>query len=421
MFIGIDDTDSEAGLCTTYLAAVLMDRLKVKSLGEIKGLPRLIRLNPCAQFKTRGNAAIAFELETDRPEEVKDLAVQTVLECSDLSGENTNPGLVVADEVTSKMRAFYQRAVTEILQIAEAQELLDKESIWHRGLKKGRGLIGAIAAIGADLNDDHTYELIAYRERKRWGTPRQIDAASVWEADALTYPKTWDTVDHHNKRIVFAPHSGDPVLFGIRGSDPEAIEQAFQTIKSEPWERRVLYMTNQGTDAHILSGNLSEVKENQSYRLRGTVAEMPRSIEGGHLFFTLRSGDNCKESLNCAAFEPTKNFREIVKHLLPGDRIEVYGAIKDGTLNLEKMDVLELAEQYALEAPICPQCNRRMESAGKNQGYRCRRCNLKADGRQRRLLPRGLETGFYEVPPSARRHLAKPLVRLSEKKVHTAR
>ena len=27
MFIGIDDTDSEKGLCTTYLAAVLMERL----------------------------------------------------------------------------------------------------------------------------------------------------------------------------------------------------------------------------------------------------------------------------------------------------------------------------------------------------------------------------------------------------------
>ena len=47
------------GLCTTYLAAVLMERL---SLWEIRGLPKLIRLNPCAQFKTRGNAALAFEL-----------------------------------------------------------------------------------------------------------------------------------------------------------------------------------------------------------------------------------------------------------------------------------------------------------------------------------------------------------------------
>ena len=74
MFIGIDDTDSERGLCTTYLAAVLMDRLQ--PLGEIVGRPRLIRLNPCARFKTRGNAALAFQIESQRAGEVKDTALK---------------------------------------------------------------------------------------------------------------------------------------------------------------------------------------------------------------------------------------------------------------------------------------------------------------------------------------------------------
>ena len=60
------------------------------------GLPRLIRLNPCARYKTRGNAALAFELESDRPDEVKEVALKTVLELSDFSGANTNPGLVIA-------------------------------------------------------------------------------------------------------------------------------------------------------------------------------------------------------------------------------------------------------------------------------------------------------------------------------------
>jgi len=399
----------------------MMDRLKLKCLGELKGLPRLIRLNPCARFKTRGNAAIAFEFETDQPEASKDLAVSTVMELSDLSGENTNPGLVVAEEITSSMKAFYQRAVTEILQIAEARELLEAEGVWHRGWKLGRGLIGALAAIGADLNSDHTYELIAYRERRHWGMPRTIDAASIWKADALTYPNTWDTVDHHNKRIVFAPHSKDPVLFGIRGSDPEAIERAFTVIESEPCERRVLYITNQGTDAHILPGNISEAKENQSYRLRGTVADLPRAIEGGHLFFTLQNG---KGHMTCAAFEPTKNFREVVKRLMPDDHVEVYGAVRDGTLNLEKMEVLDLAEHVHLETPTCPSCSRRMESAGKNQGYRCRRCKTRAEGLQRKTIARDLDTGFYEVPPCARRHLSKPLARMrSDKgeKVHASR
>ena len=143
MFIGIDDTDSERGLCTTYLSAVLMERLS--PLGDIVGFPKLIRLNPCARYKTRGNAAIAIELKSDRPEEVRDVALETVQELSDLSGMNTNPGLVIASQRTLQMTAFYQRAVTEILEIKDAKKLLDEERIWYRGFKKGRGLIGALA------------------------------------------------------------------------------------------------------------------------------------------------------------------------------------------------------------------------------------------------------------------------------------
>ena len=415
MFIGIDDTDSERGLCTTYLAAVLMERLQ--PWGEVVGLPRLIRLNPCARFKTRGNAALAFRLESDRPEMVKEVALKTVQELSDFSGANTNPGLVIAEEVTEQMKDFYRSAVTEILQIEDARSFLDEEGIWYRGFKKGRGLIGALAAVGADL-PDFTYELIAYRERRRWGTPRSIDASSVWEADALTYPHTWDTVDHHNRKIVFAPHSGDPVLFGIRGSDPEAIREAFQTIRSEPKERSVLYQTNQGTDAHILAGELADVKDSQSYRLHGFVTGPTEAIAGGHLFLTLQNGT---ANLKCAAFEPTKNFRRIVKRLMPGDELEVYGSVRDGSLNLEKINILYLAEQEELEVPLCPQCKRRMESAGRGQGYRCRRCKTKSLGRERKVLPRDLETGFYEVPPCARRHLSMPLVRLNGEKVHPGR
>lgn len=415
MIIGIDDTDSERGLCTTYLAAVLMERLQ--PLGKLRDLPRLVRLNPCAPFKTRGNAAIALELDTSRPQEVREAALRTVTELSDLSGQNTNPGLVAVDCVSDDMRRFYRRAVTEILEIEEARELLDSEGAWYRSFKKGRGLIGALAAVGAEL-PDFTYELIAYRERSRWGSPREIDVKSVWEADRLTYPLTWDTVDHANQRVVFAPHSADPILFGIRGDDPSALEQAFSCIVSEPWERRVLYCTNQGTDAHILAGDIGQAKDFQSYRLHGRVSEAPHAIAGGHVFFSLQ---NESASITCAAFEPTKNFRTIIKKLHPGDELEVYGAVRDGTMNLEKINVLDLADRDMPISPVCPQCGRRMESAGKGQGYRCRRCKTRADARTRVILPRDLETGFYEVPPSARRHLARPLVRESGQNAHPSR
>ncbi|MGI6016018.1 MAG: tRNA(Ile)(2)-agmatinylcytidine synthase [Methanothrix sp.] len=478
MFIGIDDTDSERGLCTTYLAAVLMERLA--PWGEICGLPRLIRLNPCVRYKTRGNAALTFSLDSEQPDMVKRVALQTLLELSDLSGANTNPGLVIAEEVTERMKAFYCSAVREILSIDAARSLLDEEGIWYRGFKKGRGLIGALAAVGAEL-PDWTYELIAYRQPSRWGTPRFIDHSTVWEADRLTYPLTWDTVDHHNGRVVFAPHSADPVLFGIRGSDPTAIKRAFEAIRSEPVDRYVLYQTNQGTDAHILPGEIGRISENQSYRLHGFVAGPARVIPGGHLFFTLENGGgglseeglegespdgkwhNEKgpngEGLNekwldgerrneerhngkrhngkrhngkrhngerldgggvkrgrrieCAAFEPTKNFRDIIKKLRRGDELEVYGSVRDGTMNLEKINILHLAPDRVKAAPLCPQCHRRMKSAGKDQGYRCRLCKSRSSSPAIEDRPRDLERGYYEVPPCARRHLSLPLIRLN--------
>jgi tRNA(Ile2)-agmatinylcytidine synthase len=415
--IGVDDTDSDRGLCTTYLAAVLMGRLE--KLGVVVGLPRLARLNPCAKFKTRGNAAVAISIEADDPESVKDLAFRTLLEFSDLESQNTNPGLVIAERITPRMKDFYRRAVTQILEIDCAKQIIREEGLWARGLKAERGLIGALAAVGAEFQD-YTYELIAYRQRSRWGTPRQIEPSSVWRAEHLTYLGTWDTVDYGNSRIVFAPHSPDPILFGIRGDSVEAIQDAFSRIRCEPPERTVLYLTNQGTDAHILNGDEVDVVEDQSYRLQGMVISQPEAIEKGHLFFRFRSSSTGKD-LTCAAFEPTKGFRGIVRKLVPGDLVEVYGAVVNGTLNLEKLKLVRKASVTSTRAPLCPSCGKRMKSAGQAQGYRCRRCKTKVLAQEIRVVDRDLEEGFYEVPPSARRHLAKPLVRFRDSSAHPSR
>ena len=111
--------------------------------------------------------------------------------------------------------------------------------------------------------------------------------------------------------------------------------------------------------------------------------DAPRTIEGGHLFFSIRANEDL---LVCAAFEPTKNFRDSVKKLVPGDLIDVYGAVKERTLNLEKLEVLELADKIAAQAPLCPSCGKRMKSAGRGQGYRCRRCKLNAEQQEKKAL-----------------------------------
>ena len=55
LHIGIDDTDSLDGGCTTWLITEIIAEL---SDFDLVGPPRLVRLNPNVPWKTRGNAAL---------------------------------------------------------------------------------------------------------------------------------------------------------------------------------------------------------------------------------------------------------------------------------------------------------------------------------------------------------------------------
>jgi tRNA(Ile2)-agmatinylcytidine synthase len=91
-------------------------------------------------------------------------------------------------------------------------------------------------------------------------------------------------------------------------------------------------------------------------------------------------------------------------------------------LNIEKLEVMELEKLCRPENPTCPSCGKKMKSAGTDQGYRCRECRTTAAGPGFVEMKREIETGIYEVPPCARRHLSMPLVRLGEKEgVHPSR
>jgi tRNA(Ile2)-agmatinylcytidine synthase len=407
--IGIDDTDSIEGMCTTYLLAILIEKLKGYPLLD---LPRLVRLNPTIKYKTRGNAAVALKLDVNEEKEISKIwetALAVIEELAHFKDPKTNPGAVLLKgEPPAELKAFAMRAVRDVLTIKEAKALIAKYKIKAKGYKNQRGLIGALAAASLELNP-YTYELIAYREKTRVDTKRFIDRASVFEADAATYPLTWDTVDLKNDLIVFAPHSPDPVLFGIRGDEINAIQKAFSMIKCEPVERAVLYRTNQGTDMHLIEAEISEARNWRSYKLIGIVSKEPRTIEGGHVIFSIAKGEN---EIDCAAYQPTRQFRDIIRKLKAGDQVAVYGSIKNWTLNLEKIEILKLAKVYEVHNPKCWICGKRMKSAGRAQGYRCKRCRTTAQELEKIEIKRDLIQGLYEVPPSARRHLAMPLIRM---------
>jgi tRNA(Ile2)-agmatinylcytidine synthase len=422
--IGLDDTDSrETGMCTTYAAHRLAER--VTATGGTVERVVLVRLNPAVEYKTRGNAALAIHCDID-PAAVEPL-LEDILDLAHDEDPLTNPGAVVApgepERVPAAVRDHARAAVCEQLAPESANTVLDGTDWTRQARGNGRGLVGAVAAAGAwAAFDDWTYECLSYRESAQWGTDRVVDTESVFAAAAEGYPAVWDTVDQNSGYPVAVPRTPCPILHGIRGDDPDAVEAVATAIDSEPVAARRTFVTNQGTDAHLRSAPLDAVDEGGAYRVDGRVTSEPETRPGGHVFFTISDGDrngatdgdgaldSADTTLACAAFEPTKQFRESVRALRDGDRVTVCGEVSDGTLKLEKFAVRDLVTTERVP-PTCPGCDRSMASAGADQGYRCRDCGTSHPSKTDQPLDRSLEAGWYEVPPVARRHIARPLVR----------
>jgi tRNA(Ile2)-agmatinylcytidine synthase len=427
IYVGMDDTDSASGMCTTYICSVIMDRLKACGF-RVDGPPRLIRLNPFAPHKTRGNGAVSFKMVLKSKKDVetaKNLILEMVNELAVMEDPKTNPGVVFYEgKITPELQDYALRTIRTIVSQEEAEKLAGKVGAEIFKFKKGRGIIGSLAAIGCPLTDA-TYELLAYRDPSNYGEKRRVDPESVLEMNQETYPDTFDNVD--NGYMAITPHTPCPVLYGIRGETEEAVKKAHEMVKvSEPIESFRVFLTNQHTDLHLQKIDaISSMNQFQCYIIQGTVKNQPVVIEGGHVIFTL---EDASGEVECAAYEPTKEFRDVVRNLAPGDQVVVYGGIGNkGTLNVEKIKIIDLAPLYEYLNPIC-ECGKRMKSAGKGKGYKCPQCGSKIrEGhkkdekyaevkeinkvKEKREIERTIKPGFYEVPPSARRHLSKPLVR----------
>lgn len=408
ILVGIDDTDSVKAGCTTYIAALLCEELNISEY------PRLIRLNPNIPYKTRGNGAVSLKIDTKDSEEVKKTILKYIKKYAHLKKDGTNPGVAFLENPRPKkkkiLNEFYRKTVSELVTMEEAEKVAKNVRAEIHKFNNGRGIIGALAAIGAEL-PDRTYELIAYRVKENYGKEKKINKKSVFEMNFKLYPRTFDNIDPDKKQILITPHGYDPVFCGIRGETPEAVQDAWNLIKAEEKIERIqIFETNQGTDVHLRKRKIDRLKPHDCAVLIGKITRNPETIVGGHVLFALSDGTG---EIACAAYEPTGNFRNIVRELKTGDRIRVFGGIGKylNTINLEKIQILELEREFIKEAPR--HCGRKMTSAGKGKGYRCKKCGkrLGEDSAIKKEVPRKLKLGFYEVPPRARRHLSKPLVR----------
>ena len=413
LYIGIDDTDSPDGMCTTYLASQIINRLKDNGIGLVD-YPRLIRLNPFARFKTRGNGGVSLKiLNDDKAGLARKIVLDEVEKLSMFDCDNTNPGVVFyAGDITKQMQDYAFRAIYEFITIDEAEEFGKSVGCEIHKFKKGRGIIGSIAAISLPLSDC-TYELLTYRSSQNYGTKRQIDYDSVYLMDKKTFPDTFENIDYSENYIAIEPKTPCPVLYGIRSNNVESLHIAKDIVEvNEPVVDWCIFKTNQHTDMHIQNADcIADMKQFGCYEVVGEVKNKPKIIDGGHMFFFIfdESGE-----IECGAYEPTKDFRKTVSHLMPGDIIRVYGGIgEQNTFNIEKFQVVKLND-VEYKNPIC-ECGKRMTSAGKNKGFKCKRCGYKIESSKKVpiKITRDLKNSkFYETPVSARRHLSKPLCRM---------
>lgn len=416
LHIGIDDTDSNEGMCTTYLTHIIIKQLKQQGIIPTD-YPRLIRLNPFARYKTRGNGALSFTLKLQNKKEVElveKIVLDNVEKYSMFDGINTNPGVIFYEgEITQEMKDYALNAIYSIYTIDYAENFAKKIGARVHKFKKGRGIIGSLASISLELTDE-TFECLAYRKPENIGTKRKLDQKSIYIMNEKTFPETFDNVDIEGNYTAIEPHTPCPVLYGIRGNTAEIVEQAHNmVISNEDIEDYCIFRTNQHTDMHIQEKiPISDMKCSSCYKIKCNVVENPYEIEGGHVFFKVSDGTGI---LECAAFEPTKRFRNIIRKLRNGDELIIYGGLNENhTFNIEKLNLIKKAPQYNLTNPLCD-CGKRMKSAGKNKGYKCPKCGkkIRSSEKIKELINRDIQEGFYEVPTEARRHLSKPIVRMN--------
>ena len=385
----MDDTDSLEGGCTTE---VLFQLIQALPEHVTVGQTRLVRLWPFAQQRTRGNAAVAVELNTQDEQGLlvflehywrnSILPLKGIVQTSQHSDREqfpSDPGMVWFSDSISDSN-IYRKGLRQELQL---EQLPIPNKSWG-----GHGRIGATLAILWPCKES-TFEAIAWREPST-NELRQLDKHAIEQIDQME--GTFLCRDDRLGDSLLAPRGVSPVLFGIRARTRDVAMEALQVLldapNTEPVMGSLVFETNQATNDHL--DHSIEVQ-----------VEKIEVLRGGHtVIHTSRQ--------RFLAFKESGQIATIGQQLREGDIVECKGLIApDHSIHVEFMKILRLAPQK--HRPACPTCDKSMSSMGKNQGLRCKKCGLKIDDRWTET-PRILPVNQWIQPPaSSRRHLAKPL------------
>ena len=391
-WLGLDDTDHLGGGCTTKSLDELIKALPDEVLvGEI----RLVRLWPFAKQRTRGNAAVAVELNTESEsnllihldswwnKNIKPLTGGlTESNHDDREQFPCEPGMVWFSSTTPSSKFYYDAVSKEV----SIDDLPDAEKYWG-----GQGKIGAAAAVAWDKKF-FTFEAIAWRTLQNTGDSiiRQIDDSILEEIDLMK--ETFMSRDSRTGNSLIAPRGPCPVLFGVRTRDSQsASKAAISLLNSTDTEENSgfrVFITNQASDDHLGQDMISVVEEIKVLS-RGAVNIL------------------CSDK-KLMAFAESGEIKLLAQWLKPGDKIQFNGLYsEDNTIHLERLKIIN--SEPNKKRPLCRDCNVTMKSMGKNQSVRCPKCKSKSDELwiEIKRLPPFLN--WVQAPVNSRRHLSKPL------------
>jgi tRNA(Ile2)-agmatinylcytidine synthase len=246
--IGLDDIDSPDGRCTTHFTSIIVEKLKEWNV-EWVDYPNLIRLNPSIPYRTRGNGSVALRFIVDQNElgSIIPMVEGLVGDYVEKEYPNTNPGVVFLEgEIPSQVQNLARLALWRVVPIKLAKRVIEECGIAYYASGNERGLIGALSAVANSLQEDHTYEYIAYRALEDCQDNRGVDIESVKSMDKTMGSCVFSNVDTSTNRIMIEPHGHDPVLFGVRGETAECVIEAASLVKSEQnIDRWMVFRSNQ--------------------------------------------------------------------------------------------------------------------------------------------------------------------------------
>lgn len=391
-WLGLDDTDHLGGGCTTKTLDDLINALPENvSVGEL----RLVRLWPFAKQRTRGNAAVAVELDAHNEQQLlahlDNWWDEKIAPLSGMitSSENysreqfaTDPGMVWYSK-SMPSEQFYFDAVSSEIALSQVP-VADKS--WG-----GHGRIGATAAV-AWKKSNITFEAIAWRSQSIMAQKhdRKIDYDRLLQIDEQV--DTFMSRDSRTGNSLIAPRGPCPVLFGVRTTSFDSAKESAQYLidsdETEPISGMRVFITNQASDDH-LGENMDGIVVETEVLSRGTVVI------------------NCRDH-QLVAFSESGEIKLLSQWLKEGDEIQFNGLTSgDGTVHLERLKITNPKPKKV--RPLCQKCDVRMKSMGKNQPVRCPKCRDKSPKlwlEETRVPP---FRNWVQAPLDSRRHLTRPL------------